>query len=72
MHGDYVYPSVYFVYFLFSLLTGGAAYFLARSWRDGYWGPHGEDVKYDVFEELPEELGQAVRPAQRTPHATQN
>ena len=51
MHGDYSYPSVYFAYFLFFLLAGGALYFFLRSWRDGYWGPHSEDVKYRVLED---------------------
>jgi hypothetical protein len=51
MHGDYSYPSVYFAYFLFFLLVGGALYFFLRSWRDGYWGSHSEDVKYRVLED---------------------
>jgi len=43
---DYVYPSVYFCYFVFFLLFGGGVYFLVRSIRNGDWGEHGEDVKY--------------------------
>jgi len=48
---DYTYPSVYFSYFLFVLLAGGAAYFFFRSVKDGYWGSHSEEPKYRMFEE---------------------
>lgn len=48
---DYVYPSIYFAYFVFALLAGGALYFFARSFKDGYWGRDGERVKYIVLEE---------------------
>jgi hypothetical protein len=46
--GDYVYPSVFFSYFLFFLVTAGA-YFCVRSASHGYWGPDGEDVKYRML-----------------------
>ena len=65
MGGDYVYPSVYFAYFLFFLLVGGALYFFVRSWRDGYWGRDGEEVKYRLFEEG----GETPR---RTSHGNKN
>ena len=48
---DYVYPSIYFAYFLFLILFIGALYFFARSFKDGYWGRDGEEVKYTVFED---------------------
>jgi hypothetical protein len=48
---DYTWPSVYFAYFFFALCAGLAAYFFAKSWRDGYWGARGEDVKFTVFDE---------------------
>jgi hypothetical protein len=51
MDGDYVYPSIYFSYFLFFLLAGGALYFFIRSLKDGYWGKHSEDVKYRMLED---------------------
>ncbi len=46
---DYSYPSVYFSYFLFFLLMGGAAWFLFRSWRHGYFSSSGEDVKFRML-----------------------
>lgn len=48
---DYSYPSVFFSYFLFFLFAAGALFFLLRSVRDGYWGPHGEDPKYRMLED---------------------
>ena len=52
-----------FGYFLASvifLVTFVATFvFFIRSFKDGYWGKHGEDVKYQVFED------QASRSAQR-------
>jgi hypothetical protein len=48
---DYTYPSVFFSYFLFFLFLVGALYFFFRSWNDGYWGSHSEDVKYQIFED---------------------
>ena len=52
MGGDYVYPSIYFAYFLFAVTTGLSFYFLLRSRRDGYWGPDSEDVKYRMLEDV--------------------
>jgi hypothetical protein len=49
--GDYVYPSIYFSYFLFALLAGGAVYFFIRSLKHGYLGKNSEDVKYRMLEE---------------------
>ena len=46
---DYVYPSIFFSYFVFFLVTGGALFFFVRSARHGYWGPGGEDVKYRML-----------------------
>ena len=48
---DYVYPSIFFSYFLFALLLGGAVFFCVRSVKDGYWGRHGEDIKYRMLED---------------------
>ena len=53
---DYVYPSIYFAYFGFLILFVGAVFFFARSFKDGYWGRDGEEVKYVVFDD--EEAGQ--------------
>jgi hypothetical protein len=49
--GDYVYPSIYFSYFLFALLAGGALYFFIRSLKHGYLGKNSEDVKYRMLED---------------------
>lgn len=51
MGSDYVYPSVFLAYFLFFLCFAGAIFFFVRSLRDGYWGKHGEDVKYRMLAE---------------------
>ncbi len=48
---DYMYPSIFFAYFLFFLLAGLTVFFFVRSLRDGYWGPHGEDAKYRMLED---------------------
>jgi len=65
MH-DYTYPSVYFSYFLFLLLAGGALYFFVRSLKDGYLGPNSEEPKYrmlrDDIEEEPTESQGAAAP----------
>ncbi len=54
MH-DYTYPSVYFAYFLFFLLAGGALYFFIRSLKDGYLGPDSEEPKYRMLQDDNEE-----------------
>ena len=48
---DYTYPSVFFSYFLFVLLAGGAGYFFWRSLKDGYWGSDSEEPKYRMLED---------------------
>jgi len=50
MH-DYVYPSIFFAYFLFFLCAVGAIFFLVRSRHDGYWGSQSEDPKYRMLAE---------------------
>lgn len=46
---DTTYPSVFFSYFLFLLLGGGAVFFFIRSLKDGYLGPHSEEPKYRML-----------------------
>ncbi|MBK9707075.1 MAG: hypothetical protein IPO77_08760 [Acidobacteria bacterium] len=48
---DYVYPSIFFAYFFFLILLIGAIFFFFRSFKDGYWGAEGEDVKYRMLED---------------------
>jgi hypothetical protein len=48
---DYVYPSVFFAYFYFLILLVGAVFFFVRSFKDGYWGRDGEEVKYKMLED---------------------
>jgi hypothetical protein len=48
---DYTWPSVYFAYFFFAISLGVGVYFFVRSFKDGYWGKHGEDIKYSVFDD---------------------
>ncbi|MBS1791459.1 MAG: hypothetical protein JST85_27350 [Acidobacteria bacterium] len=48
---DYGYPSVFFAYFLFALLAGGALFFLIRSVKHGYWGEKSEEAKYRMLED---------------------
>lgn len=45
---------------VFAATFVGTLVFFVRSWRDGYWGKHGEDVKYQVFEDR-------ARPTQTSP-----
>ena len=47
---DYTWPSIYFCYLFFAICLFVAVYFFFRSCRDGYWGEHAEDVKYQVFD----------------------
>ena len=51
MGGDYVYPSIFFSYFFFALMVILAVYFMVRSWRDGYFGPKGEEIKYRMMDD---------------------
>ena len=46
---DYVYPSIFFAYFMFFLFLAGAIFFLVRSSKDGYWGKESEDPKYRML-----------------------
>jgi hypothetical protein len=48
---DYTYPSVFFAYAFFVLMMLLAVYYCIRSWKDGYWGPKGEDIKYQIFDD---------------------
>jgi len=48
---DYTWPSVYFAYFFFAISLGVGVFFFVRSIKDGYWGKHGEDIKYSVFDD---------------------
>jgi hypothetical protein len=48
---DYTYPSIYFAYIFFALMFFLAVYLCIKTARDGYWGKHGEDVKYDVLDD---------------------
>lgn len=48
---DYVYPSIFFAYFFFLILLIGAIFFFFRSFKDGYWGAEGEEVKYRMLDE---------------------
>ena len=56
---DYTYPSVYFAYLFFAISLAFAVFFFVRSWKDGYWGDKGEEVKYQVFEEAAPKRGDA-------------
>ncbi len=56
---DYSYPSVYFAYFLFFLLIGGAVVAFIRSFRDGYWGKDSEEPKFRMLQD--DEEGAARR-----------
>lgn len=46
---DYVYPSIYFSYFLFALLAGGALYFFLKSLKHGYLKGDTEEPKYRML-----------------------
>ncbi len=48
---DYVYPSIFFSYSLFFLFVIGAAFFLIRSAKHGYWGKNSEDAKYRMLKD---------------------
>jgi hypothetical protein len=48
---DYTYPSIFFSYFLFLIFLVGGLFFFFRSFKDGYWGKHAEDIKYRMFED---------------------
>jgi hypothetical protein len=46
-------PSSVLSYGLFGLTTGLTLFFFLRSFKDGYWNSHSEDVKYQVFQDDP-------------------
>ncbi len=46
---DYMYPSVFFAYFLFFLLTVLTGFFFLRSVRAGDMGKHSEEPKYQMM-----------------------
>jgi len=48
---DYVYPSIYFSYFLFAVLAGLAIYFFVRTFKHGYWGRDSEAPKLRMLED---------------------
>ncbi|WP_109487395.1 hypothetical protein [Occallatibacter savannae] len=48
---DATYASVYFSYFLFFLLAGGAVFFFVRSLRDGYLGSDSEEPKFRMMQD---------------------
>ncbi len=52
---DYTYPSVYFAYFFFALLSGGAVFFFVRSLKDGYLGRDSEEPKYRMLQDEPDD-----------------
>ena len=53
---DATYASVYFSYFLFFLLAGGAAFFFVRSLKDGYLGGNSEEPKYRMLKDDEDDL----------------
>lgn len=48
---DATYVSIYFSYFLFFLLAGGAVFFFIRSLKDGYLGSGSEEPKYRMLKD---------------------
>ena len=53
---DATYVSVYFSYFLFFLLAGGAVFFFVRSLKDGYLGGDSEEPKYRMLQDDEDDL----------------
>ncbi len=53
---DATYVSVYFSYFLFFLLAGGAVFFFIRSLKDGYLGSDSEEPKYRMLQNDEDDL----------------
>jgi hypothetical protein len=60
---DYTWPSVYFAYLFFALSAALCVFFFIRSWKDGYWGDGGEEIKYQLFDE-------PSASTEETPHGT--
>ena len=48
---DYTYPSIFLTYLLFAIFLAGALFFFIRSFKDGYWGEKGEEVKYRMLDD---------------------
>ncbi|MBI5085554.1 MAG: hypothetical protein HZB13_13260 [Acidobacteria bacterium] len=48
---DHVYPSIYFSYFFFALMAGGALYFFVKSLKSGYLGRNSEEPKHRMLED---------------------
>ena len=46
---DYMYPSVFFAYFLFFILTVLTGYFCVKSIRNGDMGKNSEEPKYQMM-----------------------
>ncbi len=67
---DYTWPSIFFSYLFFFISLGVAVFFCVRSWKDGYWGKNGEEVKYSVFEEDDRSLTVAARNAAEVQNGT--
>ena len=53
---DATFASVYFSYFLFFLLAGGAVFFFVRSLKDGYLGGNSEEPKYRMLKDDEDDL----------------
>ena len=53
---DATYASVYFSYFLFFLLAGGAVFFFVRSLKDGYLGNDSEEPKFRMLHDDEDDL----------------
>ena len=51
MQQDYIYPSIYFSYFFFALLAGGAVYFFVRSLKHGYLAARAKNAKFRMLED---------------------
>jgi hypothetical protein len=48
---DFMYSSVYLAYGFFAGSVLLTLVFFIRSFKEGYWGRHSEDVKYQVFQD---------------------
>lgn len=48
---DYMYPSIFFSYFLFFLLTGLTGYFFVRSIKNGDLGRDSEEPKHRMMQD---------------------
>jgi hypothetical protein len=48
---DFIFAVSFLANLIFILIIVATGFFLIRSFKDGYWGKHGEDVKYQMFDE---------------------